>query len=138
MCAARFQRYNIRRNSTRGQATAPNTHRRCEMIIRAKTFRRWMEVNEKDYLNDIANHGCVSGFPGLTYYTDTQALYARFSGEIWRIAEQVADCAGYDSVLGFLVSCCNGAAQVTDAAMFENLMVWLVAEEIARRLVEEV
>ena len=107
------------------------------MVIRAKTFRRWMEVNEKDYLSDIVGHGCVSGFPGLTYYTDTQALYRRFSGEIWRIAEQVADCAGYESVLELLVSC-NGADQVTDAVMFENLMVWLAAEEIARRLVEEV
>ncbi len=107
------------------------------MIIRAKTFRRWMEVNLSEYAEDIASHGCVSGFPGLTYYTDTQALYKRFSGEIWRIAEQIADCAGYESVLELLVSC-NGAAQVTDAVTFENLMVWLAAEEIARRLVEEV
>ncbi len=107
------------------------------MIIRAKTFRRWMEVNEADYLSDIADHGCVNGFPGLTYYTDTQALYKRFSGEIWRIAEQIADYAGHDSVLELLASC-NRAAQVTDAVTFENLMVWLAAEEIARRLIEEV
>ena len=48
------------------------------MIIRAKTFKKWLQANcDKGSLADLARHGASAGFPGLTYYTDTMQLYAR-------------------------------------------------------------
>lgn len=54
------------------------------MIIRAKTFKAWMQANfDKGTLKDMAQFGCSGGFPGLTWYTDTCHLYERFKDEIW-------------------------------------------------------
>lgn len=105
------------------------------MIIRSKSFRDWMQANfDKDDLRDIARYGCGNGFPGLTYYTDTVKLYDRFEDEIWERAYEYAEGMDYTSILDMLANA-NGA-DVATGTQFKNLMVWLVAEEIARELTD--
>lgn len=105
------------------------------MIIRAKTFKQWMRANfDKEELRDLAQYGANTGWPGLTYYTDTCKLYAKYKDEIWELLCQSADNFGQtplQAVAGF-----NGAKHVSDSATFENLMVWFAAEEYARQLTE--
>ena len=63
------------------------------------TFKEWLikllgptgyDGNE-GYLEDLATHGAASGFPGLTYYTDTCALYDKYIEEIWDVLRNIAD-----------------------------------------------
>lgn len=99
------------------------------MIIRAKTMRAWMKANLSGYMRDIASHGCIGGFPGLTYYTDTVKLYDRFEEEIWEALRDDAEDIGYSNILKMLA---EFNATVDDPKTFKNLLVWYIAERIAR------
>jgi len=102
------------------------------MIIRAKTFERWMNANfDKETMRDITEHGCVCGFPGLTYYKDTRKLYAKFSDDIWEILIAEAEDQGFDTVWQYL----GNASDVGNGTQAENLLVWAAAEAIARMVV---
>ena len=106
------------------------------MIIRAKTFKDWFKANLKDYAQDIANHGADSGYPGITYYTDTCALYNKFKEEIWETLISDSEDFGvnvFEMIAGF-----GGAKNVSDVTTFENLMTWYMAERIARELTDKV
>ncbi len=106
------------------------------MIIRSRTLKGWMQANfDRETLRDIAHHGCDAGWPGLTYYSDTCKLYAKFSGEIWQLASDMADDMGEKNVLT-LIARFGGAGNVSDGCTFENLMVWFACEQIARELTE--
>jgi len=103
------------------------------MIIRSKTFQQWINANLKDYFEDIASHGCAAGFPGLTYYTDTMTLYAKFKDDIFEMLAEDAEDQGV--TIPELIASFNGA-DVYDAGTFENLLVWYAAERIARNAVD--
>lgn len=96
-----------------------------------QTFRDWMVENLSDCLPDIVEHGCAAGFPGLTYYSETCSLYARHKHQIWDALVEDADSMGYSSVTAMIADF-NGAEQVVDATTFKNLLVWYMAERIAR------
>jgi len=101
------------------------------------TFKEWMkERYDRGELEDITNHGCVSGFPGLTYYSDTHKLYYDFSEEIWDALSEDADSFGNKNIMELIASF-NGADAVGSDGQFENLLVWYMAERIARELIEE-
>jgi len=105
------------------------------MIIRAKTFRQWFNANLKDYAEDIANHGADQGYPGITYYHDTGKLYRRFKDEIWAQAGDDAEGLGLPNVVAF-VATFGRADDCWTATGFENLMVWYMAEVVAREMAE--
>ncbi len=106
------------------------------MIIRSRTLKGWMQANfDRGQLEDIAQYGCQGGYPGLTYYSDTCKLYARFSGEIWQTASDLADDMGEKNVLS-LIAGFGGAGNVSDGRTFENLMVWFACETIACELTD--
>jgi len=106
-----------------------------KMIIRAKSFRAWMQSNfSRTQLKDIANHGADSGWAGLTYYGDTCKLYARFKEEIWDMATENSESLGNKNVFEFISS--FRRADVGNCEQFENLMVWYAAEKVSQELTE--
>jgi len=89
------------------------------------------EDEADDTLRDIARHGADSGWPGLTWYADTAKLYEEYADEIWEALYEDADSFGSDSVLA-LIAGFGGAKNVGSAVQFENLLVWYMAERVAR------
>lgn len=108
------------------------------MIIRAKTFKRWLQANlDRNELRGLAEHGADAGWPGLTYYRDTCKLYERFKEEIWDLLVEEAEYGGgYDNPFAF-VAVFRGAKDVGTVDQFENLMVWYAAEHYARLLTDD-
>ena len=94
-------------------------------------FSKWIKENyDCNTLADIANHGCISGFPGLTYYADTTALYKKYKEDIWEMLYDDAESFGSDNLPAF-IGTFNGAKNVSDDVTFENLLVWYAVEKVA-------
>jgi len=105
--------------------------------IRAKTFEQWLKANlTKGDLTALAEHGAQNGFPGLTYYSDTCALYDKFSEEIWALAIEEAEQAGNRNVFEMIAQF-GGANDVGNETQMKNLLVWYAAEHYARKLTGE-
>ena len=103
--------------------------------IKAKSFKAWMLANfTKDELPDIARQ-VDAGWAGLTYYKDTVALYEKFDEEIWAALYEDAQSFGAPNVVQFIADL-GGAKDVNDDAHFKNLLVWYMAERVARELTE--
>jgi len=95
------------------------------------TFQDWLkETLDPDQIRDLAEHGAAAGFPGLTYYKETNALYDRFEDEIWQALEDDAEAFGFKTPLELIASF-NGAKDVHGDSQFRNLLVWYLAERIA-------
>jgi hypothetical protein len=102
------------------------------MIIRSRTMNQWMKANfNTDELRDIARHGAGTGWPRLTYYTDTTKLYDKFADEIWEALWSDTQDFGYDSVYKLLGTFNANHMPATDA-QFKNQLVWYLAERIAQ------
>ena len=101
------------------------------------SFKDWMKKNfDKQNLGDIVNNGCSGGFAGLTYYSDTTALYRHFKGELWEMLNEDSDNIGLKNICEF-IGTFGGATNVGSAEQFENLIVWYAAERTAAELLEE-
>ena len=72
------------------------------------------------FLQDLANHGCVSGMVGpLVYYTDTHAFYDKNYAEIEWLREEYEDQIGEPlAIKGDL----------------KNFLAWFAFETIANRI----
>jgi hypothetical protein len=94
-------------------------------------FKEWIK---KEYgwntLADITNHGCISGFSGLTYYSETTALYRKYKDDIWEMLNEDTESFGYKNV-SELISTFNGADCADNNDRFENLLVWYAVEKVA-------
>ena len=107
------------------------------MRIMAKTFDAWMGAHFwPEELRGMAEHGADTGWPGLTYYTDTAHLYERFKGEIWEHICQEAEDQGYANPFAFMAEW-GGAKNVGSDYQMENLVVWYAAERYAREHAKE-
>ncbi len=100
------------------------------------TLKEWIHDNLADYLEDIATYGAREGFPGITYYTDTVALYDAHAQEIWDHLAEAADAHGYRHPLA-LVATFNGAENAWSDDQWKNLLVWHYAEAIATEASDE-
>ena len=103
------------------------------------TFRDWMlaeYADEPGTITDLAEHGAACGWPGLTCYSDTVALYERYHEGIWAWLGEEADGLGLPHALA-LVATFGGAAQVSCEVTLRNLLVWAMAEATARELAAE-
>lgn len=99
-----------------------------------RTFKEWLQEKlDADQIKDLAEHGAAAGWPGLTYYRDTCALYEEYEAEIWECLNDDADAMGEPNVLK-LIATLNGADCVSDKDTFENLLVWYMAERTTREI----
>lgn len=87
----------------------------------------------RETMRDIADHGADSGFPGITYYSDTVALYRAHEDEIWDKLAEMADGLGESHPLA-LIANFAGAKDVGSATQLANLLVWFMVEELARNV----
>jgi len=97
------------------------------------TLEGWFDDNLKDQSEDIANHGCVNGFSGVIYYSETVAKYDKYQEEIWNSLYEDADEQGINILE--LIATFNGAKDVGSNDQFKNLMVWYYIEKLARNQV---
>ncbi len=102
---------------------------------RSKTFRQWFATNLSDEASDIANHGADSGFPHITYTSDTVVLFDAYASEIWEMAVEESESMGCKNVAEMISG--FGRADMLDSIdTFKNLMVWYACESLAREMVE--
>jgi hypothetical protein len=107
------------------------------MIIRAKTFKRWLLANfSKQRLKDIACYGAHVGWPGISLYSETCKLYNKFKEEIGKMLCEDSESFGCGNVFE-LMSGFRVAKEVDSCTHFENLMVWYAAERLAHQAVDE-
>jgi hypothetical protein len=94
-----------------------------------KSFTQWMyDTFDLETLEQISEHGCSDGIPGLIYYRETSEVYSRFDEDIWRLVSDAARENGQDviTIIGI-----PGSRDVTCHDHFAQLMVWAAAEIVA-------
>lgn len=94
------------------------------------TLRETWGEDYDDTLGEIARHGADAGYPGITYYRDTVALYGAHADEIWQALYDDAGDMGEPHALA-LVASFGGAANVGSADQLANLLTWYMVERIA-------
>ncbi len=101
------------------------------------TFRSWMfEQFDLSTLRDMTTYGCINGFSGLIYYSETTQLYQEYKDDIWRMLAEDSELFGYNNILD-LIATFTGKESVNNCDQFENLLVWYAAERIAHQVIEE-
>jgi hypothetical protein len=100
------------------------------------TLKDWVnnKIEEGDWTaSEIMQHGCVSGFSGLTYYRETVALHDQYENEIWDCLTSCAEDCGM-TVPEFLdtIKCTMGSMD-----SLKNDLVWLAVERICEDLERE-
>lgn len=94
-----------------------------------KTFYQWMKDRyEYEELKDIANYGCVNGFSGLIYYSETVALYEQFKDELHeKLGSWIEEIGETPKFITDHLGWYDG---------FANALVWFVAEQYANEIYE--
>lgn len=101
-----------------------------------------MNVTLKDWVNktieaghwtaaEVAEHGCVSGFSGLIYHTETNDLFDKYEDEVWDSLVDSAEECGM-TVPAFLDTI---KIPMMTGSSFKNDVVWLAVEKICQELV---
>lgn len=96
-----------------------------------ETFKDYMTTYDREELQSIVDHGCVSGCAGgLIYYRDTLAFYDQFCDELHDVLAEDIDQFG------------ETPKYITDAlaqgcTAFKNALVWYVAETYANQILNE-
>ena len=101
------------------------------------TLKDWVkeQIDEGCFTyDDIVSHGCVAGWPYLTYYHDTNLLYDQYDGDIWDLVNEGADSCG-KTAMEFIAGW-SQQHMVSDAT-FKNNLVWFAVEEICHQLGHE-
>ena len=101
-----------------------------------KTFKEWYDENLSDHTQDILEHGCAGGFPGITYYDDTVELFEEYKDEIFEVLADVAEEQGYENIYQ-LLGTFNGDFMPWNYPQFANQLVWFMVEETAREKMDE-
>jgi len=93
------------------------------------SLEEWYGENLNEYTHDLATHGAVGGFPGITYYEDTTRIYDAFQSDIWKMLAE--DAEGMDQNVPEFIGNMYGAEHADDETHFKNLLVWYAVERIA-------
>jgi hypothetical protein len=89
----------------------------------------------KSFLEDLLNHGCVSGMiSGLIYYEDTNKFFDQHEDEIEDLITENMEMLGVETRPLFIESLNGTAENITQE---KNLLAWFSFEETARSLAEE-
>jgi hypothetical protein len=84
----------------------------------------------KGFIEDLLNHGCVSGMVGaLIYYDDSIKFYDDNEELIEDLVQEQKESLGYSKRSEF-ISSLNGSAE--DITQEKNLLSWFAFEETAR------
>ena len=94
-------------------------------------IREWFKETLADSAEDINNHGCDGGFPGIIYTSECVELYNRFESEIYEWLNQDAEEFGLDSP-DALVATFNRSDMLQDPDQRKNLLLWYAVERMAR------
>ena len=102
----------------------------------SRTFRAWLEETlDREQIIDLSEQGAGTGWPGLTYYSETSALYEQYEDEIWQAIEDDADGQGCTPLA--LIASFGGANDVHGDDQLRNLLVWYMAERTAYEIANE-
>jgi hypothetical protein len=101
-----------------------------------KTFRVWFNTHLSEEANDIANHGADAGYPYITYTSDTVKLFDQYGDDIWDMAVEQANDAGYNNVAEMIASF-KRKDMIDSLDTFKNLMVWYACEVLAHEFENE-
>lgn len=103
------------------------------MIIRAKTFNRWMQANfPLSLCQKMARYGLDYGWYGFADETHTSKLYTRFKEEIWEMI--VKDAKYFNKSPLEHLAWTDVRAEVQTAAHLENMLIRYAAERIVEDL----
>lgn len=97
------------------------------------TLKQWVEARVAEgafTIKDILSHGCVAGWPHLTYHSDTCKLYDQYDYDIWNLVNEGAEQCG-QTAMEFIAGW-NHKAASDDS--FKNNLVWFAVEEICQQL----
>ena len=91
---------------------------------------------QKDYLNDVVTHGCISGVvSSLIYYNDTVAFYHKHKEEINDLLNELLQETGLSP--NELFRDWDNSDPLALDTHNQNLLAWFGYEEAARRLLDE-
>jgi hypothetical protein len=95
-----------------------------------QTFKQWMHATyDREELQGIAEHGCVSGVSGMIYYSETCDLYDTHAEELHDLLYQYEqDFGQYPQYIVENLGCLTG---------FKNAMIWFAAEFYAQEMTNE-
>ena len=100
------------------------------------TFRAWLtETLDADQINDLANYGADTGWPGMTYTTDCVELYGCYADEIREALNEDAEAFGYDNPEA-LVATFNRSDMLWSEDGRRTLLLWYMAERTAREITD--
>ena len=101
-------------------------------------FRSWlMETLDAGQIEDLADHGADSGWPGLTYTSDCVDLFERFQEEIREALNEDAEAFGYESPEA-LVATFRRSDMLWSEDGRKTLLAWFMAERTAQEITQEV
>lgn len=90
----------------------------------------YTKEEQQTHLQDIAEHGCVSGcVSGAIYYNETEKLFKDNMIEILETVADYTDETGYNPL--------NTIAEKEETETLYNSLVWLVIELTASNLLNE-
>ena len=98
--------------------------------MKEDTFYQWMKNSyELEELEDICQHGCVSGCAsGLIYYSETLAIYDKYKDELHqKLGEWIHEIGETPTFITQYLDCFQS---------FANAMVWFVSEQYASEIVQ--
>lgn len=88
----------------------------------------------KSYLEDVLNHGCVSGIVSkLIYYDDTIKFYNYYEEEIENLVNEFKEEKNYKKRADFIASLNGNSESITQE---KNLLSWFAYEETARKILD--
>jgi hypothetical protein len=99
------------------------------MNLEFKSFYDYIKSYERDDLQAIVEHGCISGCAGgLIYYSDTLAFYDQFCDELHdKLGEWINEIGEKPTFI---------TDSLDNATSFKNAVVWFVAEQYASEIIQ--
>jgi len=97
-------------------------------------FNSWFNGALADRAQDIVDHGCDGGFPGIIYYDECAQLYGQFEEEIYAALLEDAEDMGYENI-EVMVSQFGRADLLDTPHGRKTLLLWYMVERSAREQV---
>lgn len=96
------------------------------------------EENVKSYIEDLMQHGCVSGMVGeLIYYSDTLKFYEDYKQEIKSMLKEAMDETGFKSPAELFGDKWDDEDYFAEETQNQNLLAWFGYEETVRKIAYE-
>lgn len=96
------------------------------------SFEAWFRANHTESAKDIASHGADTGYHGLVYNRDINAILDAWEGEIEELVEEV-----YSEISEAFSEYCRRTHQPFSLQALKCWLVYCAAEILAQRIVDE-